>query len=297
MLLNDKKILASSEKTCEECGKAFTVINADMWAYKHPNKGGHTLYFCRYNCCRAGEKKRDEQIKINRSNGRKIELKANKPKKGVLEKDLMLGLSIAQISKKYEASVQTIHNWIKSYGLTLGSQVQKKAVVEKSSSAGDDFDIVADQAKRAKELFEKPIVEEMVQEHPEVEIQKMPEQEISEEDQERARQIFASFGIDISKPDQAKMIKEVEDISAYEEYVRLAKDFCLEVEPEDCKANVDENMDIPAAEAKCEFSGPEQMIEALLSGVQSDIELIRQMYIKRAEEEFKARIAGVFEAC
>lgn len=182
MLLSDKKILASSEKTCEECGKQFTVINADLWSYKFLSKGGHKSYFCRYNCCRAGEKKRDEQIKINRSKkGRKIEVKANKPKKGVLEIDLKSGIPIVQIAKKYEASVQTIHNWIKSYGL----KGQKEPVTE------------------LKKAYEKPILEEVVQVHPEVEIQIMPEVEIYESIRSGVEDIpeeeFAAHVIELEK--------------------------------------------------------------------------------------------------
>jgi len=145
MLKSDQKILAQSEKICEECGKVFTVISSDMWAYKLTIKTG-TIYFCRYNCCRAGEKKRDNEMRAKKENaGRNTELKANKPKKGVLEKDLMLGLTISQIAKKYEASVQTIHNWIKSYEIA-GVQGEKKPV---------DKPVVP-------KVYEKPILEEIV---------------------------------------------------------------------------------------------------------------------------------------
>lgn len=136
-------------KVCEECGKDFTVTSSDLWAYKLPTKAGPS-YFCRYNCVRSAEKRRDEQIKFNRSKERKIEVKANKPKKGVLEKDLMLGLPIAQIAKKYEALSQTIHNWIKSYGLA-GIQGQKKPV---------------DKPIPTPKVNEEPIPEEMVHEMP-----------------------------------------------------------------------------------------------------------------------------------
>jgi len=42
---------------------------------------------------------------------------SNKPKKEDLEKDLRAGLPIADIARKYESTVMTVHNWIKSYGL------------------------------------------------------------------------------------------------------------------------------------------------------------------------------------
>ena len=93
-------------------------------------------------------------------------MKSKKPPKEVLEKDLRAGLRIAVIARKYEgSSVQSVHNWIKAYGLA-GIQGQKKPISEKQTSAGDDFDIVADQVRRAKEIITKPILEEMVQESP-----------------------------------------------------------------------------------------------------------------------------------
>ena len=146
-MLKDKLILNSMERTCAECGKQFTIQRMDLWTYKLSIQGGKTAWFCRYNCWRASQKKHEDE-----KAGRKTELKANpnKPTKGALETDLRSDLPIVQIAKKYEASVQTIHNWIKSYELS-GIQGQKKPF---------------DRPVVAPKICEKPILEEMVQVSP-----------------------------------------------------------------------------------------------------------------------------------
>ena len=155
----------SRELICGECERPFFINNMGSWAYK-TIIDGRTVWFCRYNCHRAGEKRHDAKIAENRSRaGRKQELKSKKPSKEVLECNLRAGLPIAAIAKMHEGSVQSVHNWIKAYGLA-GIQGQKKPISEKQTSAGDAFDIVADQVRRAKEIITKPILEEMVQGSP-----------------------------------------------------------------------------------------------------------------------------------
>ena len=157
----DRSSNSSQERTCEECGRQF--FSSSQWVYRFDVKG-HTYWFCRYNCHRAGEKKLEAQMAKNRSRaGRKKEL-SKKSSKEVLEKDLRAGLPIAAIARKHEVSAQNVHNWIKSYGLA-GIQGVKKPI-DKPQSAGDDFDIVADQDGRLKEIMAKPLSEEMVQGSP-----------------------------------------------------------------------------------------------------------------------------------
>ena len=163
-LLKDKSVLSSMERACTECGKEFVIPRMDLWTYKLSIKGGKTAWFCRYNCWRAGQKKQ-----VDGRTGRKNELKSKKPSKKVLESSLRAGLPIAVIAKKHESSSQSVHNWIKSYGLA-GIQGQKKPADK----------VVAP-------IREKPILEEIVQElppdeieqvHADVEIQESPEDEL-----------------------------------------------------------------------------------------------------------------------
>jgi len=154
MLLNDKQILASSERTCGECGKQFSIHGSDQWIYKLSIKG-KTVWFCRYNCFRVAEKLHIIEMKANRKNtGRVIDLNANKPTKESLEKDLRSGLTGAQIAKKYDAKTQTVFNWIRAYGLQ-GIKGQRKPADK----------VVATKAV-APRVYEKPVLEKMVQEAP-----------------------------------------------------------------------------------------------------------------------------------
>lgn len=139
-----------SEKICEECGKQFSVPSARLWAYKIVTKQ-NTEWFCRYNCVRSAERKHDAK------KGRKKELKSKRPSKEVLEKDLMLGLPIVQIAKKHDGSVQSVHNWIKSYGLA-GIQGKKKDVASVAP--------VAEVVDKYGPFLEGTDVDEMVQESP-----------------------------------------------------------------------------------------------------------------------------------
>jgi len=107
----------------------------DLWAYKFDVKG-HTFWFCRYNCHRAGEKKHEAQIAKNRSKaGRKIPLKSKKPSKEILESALRAGLTILIIAKNYDSSCASVRNWIKSYGLA-GIQGVKKPDQESTPLSG-----------------------------------------------------------------------------------------------------------------------------------------------------------------
>lgn len=44
-------------------------------------------------------------------------LNPNKPSKDQLEQDLRVGMSIAEIGKKYDVSKASVYNWIRTYGL------------------------------------------------------------------------------------------------------------------------------------------------------------------------------------
>jgi len=129
------------ERTCEECGRRFTVGNVGLWIYKIEVKGC-THWFCRYNCMRAGEKKL-EWSKVGRSKG--LRTKENKPSRAELEKDLRTDMTLVLIAEKYACSIATISNWVKSYGLQeirgirkASSELEAGPTVEETGGVTDD---------------------------------------------------------------------------------------------------------------------------------------------------------------
>jgi len=177
--------------------------------------------------------------------------------------------SYNEVAKKYLVSVGTAHGLMKSL---------------RAKKAREDAEMVKSQAlaELNKGVVEKSmILEEMGQVQPEVK----PQEEIQTE-------IYCSECGE-------QIINEMpsEHPGLCNSCYRLKTD-----EPEDdIKDNwpivnewegVDEEMGAIADE----LNSPERMIEALWSGVESDLVLIRKMYIKRAEEEFKTRLSGVM-AC
>ncbi|TGE35914.1 helix-turn-helix domain-containing protein [Desulfosporosinus fructosivorans] len=113
----DKLILGSQERTCPECERKFIITS--QWAYKLDVKG-KTMWYCRYNCVRAAGRKLESE-----KAGRKKTMKSKKPSKEKLEDHLRAGATIASIAKKYDASTQSVNNWIKAYRL-IGIQGKKK---------------------------------------------------------------------------------------------------------------------------------------------------------------------------
>lgn len=162
----DRPSSSSSERTCAECGRQFFISRMDLWAYRFDVKG-HTSWFCRYNCLRAGQKKL-ENAKVRR----KKEL-SKKPSKEVLEKDLRSGLPIAQIAKKHEGSVQSVHNWIKAYGLAGIQGIKKpKEEIPELTIPPEIMNYYADT-----EVQESPTLAEIEQFHTDIEIQELPKVE------------------------------------------------------------------------------------------------------------------------
>ncbi len=153
--MKNETILSSNERVCNECGKKFTVHSSDLWAYKLSVKG-KTIWFCRYNCVRAGEKK---------LKGRKENVRSKKPSREVLEADLKAGLSHAQIGKKYGAAKITAYNWIRAYKL----QVITDAPPVDDLIQTPPLDVMVQESPSLNEL-EQFHTDELVQELPVVEI-------------------------------------------------------------------------------------------------------------------------------
>ena len=154
-------VLSQQERTCAECGRKFIIGRMDLWAYKLVIKG-RTLWFCRYNCVRAGERK------LKDAKGRKKDLKSKKPEKEKLEEHLRAGALIADIARKYESSVQSVRNWIKSYSLQ-GIQGVKKPKVDA---------IVPDTIPSENIVQDSPTPSEIEQFHTDVKPQELPKVEV-----------------------------------------------------------------------------------------------------------------------
>jgi len=103
-----RRIPSQWERICAECGKEFAINS--QWIYRLIING-RTLWYCRYNCMRAAERKH------KKSKGRKERMQSKKPPKERLEEHLKAGALIVDIARRYEASAQSVKNWIKDYGL------------------------------------------------------------------------------------------------------------------------------------------------------------------------------------
>lgn len=68
----------------------------------------------------------------------KFTMNHNKPESAVLEVDLRAGKTIADIAKKYQASVATVNNWIRAYRLQgIKGQRNPKVVIQGSPTPAE----------------------------------------------------------------------------------------------------------------------------------------------------------------
>jgi len=74
-------------------------------------------------------------------------LKSKKPSKEKLEEHLRAGARIADIARKYESSVQSVHNWIKAYGLQDIQSVPKPKAEESAQDTPPVEDMVKESPK------------------------------------------------------------------------------------------------------------------------------------------------------
>ena len=173
-----ESILSSQERTCPECERQF-IINS-QWVYRLIIKG-QTIWYCRYNCVRAGERKLKEAKKVIKK----------KPKKQALEQDLKAGMTGPQIAEKYDCSNATVHNWIKVYGLQELQAVRKpknESVVIQSSPPVDM-------------VQESPTMAEVEQFHTDERTVELPKVEIA--DSESLGEAFIKItcgGVKVDKP-------------------------------------------------------------------------------------------------
>lgn len=301
-LEKDKSILAQQERTCEECGRKFVIPRMDLWAYKIISKG-HTLWFCRYNCARAAERKLDAK-KV----GRKKEMKSKKPSREVLEKDLEAGMPIANIAKKNDASSQSVKVWIKSYGLSYleGIKPKKETSESKPLSGRSRAPMTSGVAATTQE--EPPViqhsspVDDMVQPSPTMaEIEQFhtddPVQELPKVEMDQSINIPAATKEEISemyaKTEYFEDQKgDVTDSLSGEEFDRIMSTVEVQlVEPSGMTE--EENMTDAAWEAK-DQAHQEAPFEEVWLGIRDDILSQKRVYVAEAEKAFNDRLRGLF---
>lgn len=61
MKMNGK--IDNDDRACKVCGKIFTVLHPDRWAYKQSTGNGQYNWFCSWKCLRIDEKQREEKRK------------------------------------------------------------------------------------------------------------------------------------------------------------------------------------------------------------------------------------------
>lgn len=280
LAMDNKSIPNSLERTCVECGKQFLITS--QWAYRLVIKGD-TEYFCRYNCMRSGEKRHKDARA-----GRKKELKSKKPSKAVLESDLRSGLPIVNIAKKHGSSVQSVHNWIKSYELA-GIQGKKKDVASVAPVAPTVFvpkrfelEInAAEVVDKYGPFLEGTDVDEMVQESPT--LRDIEQFHMDEPIQELPKVEF----------DPPKSFANIND----------ALDAIHEVNhPEDYETCNDREQ---AAEDDYSFEDvtpttpepdTEPTIDELLKAAEDTLTALKKKYVEQAEKDFKSQLIQLIRA-
>lgn len=113
----------------------------------------------------------EEDVEVDRMvKGRFRKLNVNKPSKDQLETDLRDGMTIAEIAKKYEASVAGVNSWIKLFGLKgiKGKQKPEEAL-----------DMVQHSPTLEETMIQtSPSLEEIEQFHTDMPIQGLPKVEM-----------------------------------------------------------------------------------------------------------------------
>lgn len=259
----DKQILGSQERTCPECGRQFIITS--QWAYRLIVKH-HTSWYCRYNCVRAAERK------LKEANGRMKELKSKKPLKEVLEADLRAGLPLLKIAKKYDASVASVHNWIKSYGLA-GIQGKPKT------------DEIIQQAPPAEMVQQSPTADEVEQFHVETDVQEIPVEE------NRVPGCFSEYNPEIYWCNDCKDKEE-----CLTTFNKLNPQLQGMTEEENMSDKEWESKAPEEDQVKQDAPVPRETCGEIWQDITSDLITLQEMYIEEADKAFRAELVQLILA-
>lgn len=182
------------------------------------------------------------------------------------EEEIMPIITVAEKEKRLRTEITTIDQF-KAIGNT--SNVSKKYDVSKIIVQGLKISLLAKAEREAKGIIQVPSAEEVERFHTDGEHQELPKVEF-----DKPVEIFLES--QVAELDEEPNFSEADEIQN--------------------ELSEDELMDVEINAIVGELSNPDQMIEALWSGVESDLELIHKMYLKRAEEEYQARRSKVM-AC
>ena len=102
-------------KTCKNCGKRFSVLYPDLWAYKEGNNA-HRIWYCSWKCLRAargGDERKGDIIPMGKGKGRN-RLELARELVGLMDAgkdpiEYLDGLGYASPSQAY----QDIRNYVK----------------------------------------------------------------------------------------------------------------------------------------------------------------------------------------
>lgn len=121
---------------CSQCGKEFTVLYPDLWAYKTSKK-----WFCTWKCLRADEKKGEEEMPRMKKDGTPAKKPGPRKQKSVLEKmpihperDQMMMENLKRMDEEEERQRQemkgkTIHFQQDDKPLTAEERLEKKKLL------------------------------------------------------------------------------------------------------------------------------------------------------------------------
>lgn len=230
----------------------------------------------------------------------------NKPKKDALEKDLRSGLPILNIAKKYGASVASIHNWIKSYGLAgiRGVKKPKDNVATDIPETSDIPDMV--QTSPALEEIEQFHTDDPVQVLPKVEMD--PVVNIPSGEQKGIPETLKDNGIDRVPGCFSEYNPQVywcNDCKDKAECLTTFNKLKLEqtnekqplpkVEMDPVGMTEEENMTDEEWEGKDSAPpAPTEPFEEVWQGIRDDILSQKRVYVAEAEKSFNERLRGLF---
>lgn len=311
-IVPDRPCDSSRERTCAECGRQFFVSNMDLWVYR-TTVNGRIQWFCRYNCHRAGGKKIEAEMAKSRvRKGRTKELRSKKPSEDELETDLRAGRPIAIIAKIYGSSVQSVHNWIKSYGLAGIQGVKKPNGEDKPAT-----EITSEVAKAEKFYadLKQAYIDDAVQTHSsKAEIEQfnadIPVQELTEEI------VPSGHGIDVSKVESFFVDTPVEELIVpkvgFAEPIHIPVESAEESEEKAWRAKEvelrrinwlrsrsiveDELMkddDEPLIGNDGDEPAPRETFDEIWQDVHDDLATLRRLYVAQAKKSFRKRLVDL----
>lgn len=224
-------------------------------------------------------------------------MKSKKPSKEKLEDHLRAGATIASIAKKYGASVQSVHNWIKAYGLVGIYGVKKPkdepAAIPARESVPEGMTLIAEiglnpsnaitvntSASSSKEPIHHapptdptwtPIITEVEQSHTDAKLQELP----------TTSEVPVVPVVEMAEPEMKIFIcLDCGEKFFSEEYASLC---------DACYKSLGDHEPIPSEDDPVTPGTCEEVWQ----GVLDDLKSIRRVYLTEAEKSFDERFRAL----